>query len=150
MGDNDNILIRNKKAFHDYQILESFEAGIELRGTEVKSCRQRNISLADTYVKIQEGEAFLLNAHISPYEHGNRFNHDPRRERRLLLRKREIRKLHQQTREKGCTIVPLRFYLKKGRVKVEVALAKGKTKGDKREDLKRKDDERTMRRAISR
>ena len=144
------MLVKNRKAFHDYQILEAFEAGIELRGTEVKSCRERNISLADTYVKIQEGEAFLLNVHIAPYEHGNRFNHDPRRERRLLMHKREVRKLYQQTREKGCTIVPLKLYLKHGRVKVEIAIAKGKTKGDKRDDMKRRDDEKMMRRAVSR
>lgn len=144
----DNNLIVNKKAFHDYEILIKYEAGIELKGTEVKSCRARNISMADTFVKVEHGELFLYNVHISPYEHGNRYNHDPRRPRKLLMHKREILKLNQQIREKGNTIVPLRFYLKHGKIKVEIAVAKGKTKGDKRETLREKEDTRLIRRIM--
>jgi len=144
----DNTLIRNKKAFHDYEILIKFEAGIELLGTEVKSCRERNISMTDTYAKVEHGELYLYNVHISPYEHGNRFNHDPKRPRRLLMHKREILKLHQQIREKGNTIIPLRFYLKRGKIKVELGVGKGKTKGDKRDSLRKKQDSLTMKRAM--
>ncbi len=144
----DNTLIRNKKAFHDYEILAKYEAGIELQGTEVKSCRERNISMADTYAKVENGELFLYNVHISPYEHGNRFNHDPKRPRRLLMHKREILKLHQQIKEKGNTIIPLRFYLSKGKIKVEIAIGKGKTKGDKRDSLRKKQDNLIMKRAV--
>ena len=144
----DNTLIRNKKAFHDFEILAKFEAGIELQGTEVKSCRDRNISMTDTYAKVEHGELYLYNVHISPYECGNRFNHDPKRPRRLLMHKIEILKLHQQIREKGNTIVPLRFYLNKGKIKVELAVGKGKTKGDKRDSLREKQDNLTMKRAL--
>jgi len=143
-------LIKNKKAFHDFHILEKYEAGIELKGTEVKSCRDRKISMADSYVKFIEGEAWLLNVNISHYTHGNIFNHDPKRKRRLLLHKREIRKLMQFVNEKGCTIVPLRFYLKNGKVKVEVAVAKGKTHGDKRETLKKRQADMEARKAMKR
>jgi len=141
-------LIQNKKAFHDYEILSRYETGIELKGTEVKSCKARNISMTDTFVKVENGELFLYNVHISPYEHGNRFNHDPKRPRKLLMHKREILKLYQQIREKGLTVVPLSFYLKKGRIKVEIACAKGKTKGDKRESMRRKEDTLAVKRAI--
>jgi SsrA-binding protein len=145
---SNNSIIVNKKAFHDFQIIERYEAGIELQGTEVKSCKDRNISLADTYARISNGELFLYNVHISPYEHGNRYNHDPKRPRKLLMHKREILKLNQQIREKGNTIVPLSFYLKNGRIKVEIAVAKGKTKGDKRDSLREKQDNLVMKRAI--
>ena len=145
---HDNSIIVNKKAFHDYEILEKFEAGIELKGTEVKSCKERTISLADTYAKIERGELYLYNVHISPYEHGNRYNHDPRRPRKLLMHKREILKLNQQIREKGNTIVPISFYLKKGKIKVSIAVAKGKTKGDKRDSLREKQDKLMMKRAL--
>jgi SsrA-binding protein len=144
----DNTLIRNKKAFHDFEILSRLEAGIELLGTEVKSCRDRNISMTDTYAKVERGELYLYNVHISPYEHGNRFNHDPKRPRRLLMHKREILKLNQQIREKGNTIIPLRFYLSRGKIKVELAIGKGKTKGDKRDSLRKKQDSLTMKRAL--
>lgn len=143
----ENSLIVNKKAFHDFEIIERYESGIELKGTEVKSCKARNISMADTYAKIQNGELFLYNVHISPYEQGNQFNHDPKRPRKLLMHKREILKLNQQIREKGNTIVPLSFYLKNGKIKVEIAVAKGKTKGDKRESLREKEDKLIMSRA---
>ena len=144
----DSTLIRNKKAFHDYEILAKFEAGIELQGTEVKSCRDRNISMPDTYAKVEHGELYLFNVHIAPYEHGNRFNHDPKRPRRLLMHKREILKLNQQIREKGHTIIPLRFYLNRGRIKVELGIGKGKTKGDKRDSLRQKQDNLSMKRAL--
>jgi len=144
----DNTLIKNRKAFHDYLILDRFEAGIELKGTEVKSCRAHNISLADTYARVEKGELFLYNVHISPYDHGNIHNHEPKRPRKLLMHKREILKLNQQIREKGNTIVPLKFYLKNGRVKVEIGIAKGKDKGDKRESLRKKQDNMAMKRAI--
>ncbi|UDQ96591.1 SsrA-binding protein SmpB [Lentisphaerota bacterium WC36G] len=147
--DNSNVLVTNRKAFHDYTILEKIEAGLELRGTEVKSCRDRTISLADSYVHIKDGQAWLLNVHIAGYDHGNRFNHDSRRMRRLLLHKKEILKLSQQIREKGLTIIPLKFYLKHGRVKVEVGVAKGKNLVDKRETLKRKQDSMDAKRAIA-
>jgi len=142
-------LASNKKASHDYHILETIECGLELTGTEVKSCRTRQITLADSYAKIDKGEAWLLNVHIAPYDHGNRFNHNPKRERRLLLHKREILKLSQRIKENGATLIPLRFYLKKGRVKVMIGLAKGKTHGDKRESLRKKEDDRETRRALS-
>lgn len=146
----DSVLARNKKAYHDYEILDKIEAGIELKGTEVKSCRAGNISLVDTYAKVEDGEMWLYNAHIAPYDHGNRYNHPPCRQRRLLLRKREILKMAQQTKEKGLTITPTRFYLKNGRVKVELALCKGRTRGDKREALRRKEDTMAMKRAMAR
>ncbi len=143
-------LARNKKAFHDYEVLEKLEVGIELKGTEVKSCRQHNISLQEAYAKVENGEVFLMNCNISPYESGNRFNHDPRRTRKLLLHKAEIRKLKRQTQEKGLTLVPLSMYLKRGKVKMGLGICRGKTKGDKRETLKRKEANRDMQRAIRR
>ncbi|MFZ2657565.1 MAG: SsrA-binding protein SmpB [Victivallales bacterium] len=145
----EKILAENRKAFHDYHILDRFEAGIELKGTEVKSCRARTISLNDSYARTEDYELFLYNSHIAVYEHGNIFNHEPLRKRKLLLHKREIRKLVQATREKGNTIIPLKVYLKNGKVKVEIAVAKGKTHGDKRETLKKKQSDMEMKRAIS-
>lgn len=131
-------LAKNRKAFHEYEILERYEAGIELQGTEVKSCRARNISLADAHARVEDGEIWLHGIHIAPFTQGNRSNHEPRRARRLLLHKREIRKLHQATQTKGMTLVPLRFFLKHRRVKVEIGLCRGKAKHDKRESMKRK------------
>jgi len=144
------LLLRNKKAFHDFHILERLEAGIALRGTEVKSCRARNLSVADCFVRFAEGEAFLVNLHIAPYEFGNQFNHEPKRQRRLLLHKREIRRLSQILKEKGGAVIPLSIYLKHGRVKIELGLAKGKTQGDRRQDLRRRQDDLETRRAIKR
>jgi SsrA-binding protein len=149
-GKKDNALVKNRKAFHDYHILESYEAGLELKGTEVKSCRASSISLADSYVKIENGEAFLFNVHIAVYDHGNRFNHDPKRVRRLLLHKNEILKLSQLIKEKGNTIVPLKFYMKRGKVKVEIGVAKGKSHSDKRDTLRKKQDDLEARRAMAR
>ncbi len=142
-------LAKNRKAFHDFQIIESFEAGIELKGTEVKSCRARNIAFNDAHVRAEKGELILYGLHIAPYESGNIFNHEPLRPRRLLMRKSEIRKMAQKVKEKGLTIVPLKFYLKKRLVKLEISLAKGKKQGDKREDLKRKQHVLETKRAIA-
>lgn len=145
----ENLIIQNKKAYHDYHIVEKYEAGIELLGTEVKSCRDHNISLADAFCRPLNNEIILSGVHISPYEHGNRFNHDPKRPRRLLLHKSEIRKLIQSVQIKGLTIVPLKFYIRHGRVKVEIGLAKGKVHADKRDSLRKKQHDMDARRAIS-
>lgn len=136
------LIASNKKAFHDYHILDKFEAGVVLTGTEVKSLRAGKANLKDSYVLVKNGEAFLLNTHISPYTHGNRENHDPLRTRKLLLHRREIEKLSAETTHKGLAIVPLQMYLKGGRVKVEIAVARGKKLYDKRETEKRKEAQR--------
>lgn len=127
------VIIDNRKARHDFHILETFEAGVELKGTEVKSLRQGKANLKDSYAQVDSGELFLLNMHISPYEQGNRFNVDPLRRRKLLMHKREIMRLLGKTKEEGLTLVPLKAYLSRGRVKIELALAKGKKLFDKRE-----------------
>ncbi|ADR18289.1 SsrA-binding protein SmpB [Calditerrivibrio nitroreducens] len=133
------VLTQNRKAYHDYEILETYEVGIVLQGTEVKSCKNGQVNLKDSHIRIVNGEAFLLNAHISPYEQGNYTNHEPTRTRKLLLHKREINKLAGKVQEKGLTLVPLKMYLKKNRVKLEIALAKGKKTHDKRDEIKKKD-----------
>ncbi len=138
----------NRKAFHDYFILEKLEAGIALLGTEVKSIREGRINLKDSYALVRDGEPFLLNCHISPYSHGNRENHDPLRSRKLLLHRKEIRKLIGKTQEKGLTLVPLRVYLKRGRIKVELGVARGKKEYDKRETERRKEADRETRAAM--
>ncbi|HEY3368123.1 MAG TPA: SsrA-binding protein SmpB [Symbiobacteriaceae bacterium] len=138
----------NRKARHDYFVEESFEAGIALQGTEVKSCRGGRVNLRDGYAQVENGEIFLVNVHISPYEQGNRNNHEPLRKRKLLMHRDEIRRLFAKVREKGYTLVPLRLYFKKGRVKVELALAKGKHSYDKRDDVAARDVEREMARAM--
>jgi SsrA-binding protein len=140
----------NKKAFHDYFILDKLEAGLSLLGTEVKSIREGRINLKDSYAVIKRGEPFLINCHISPYSHGNRENHDPTRERKLLLHQKEIRKLIGKTQEKGLTLIPLRVYLKRGRFKVELGVARGKKLYDKRETERRKEADREARVAIRR
>ena len=139
-------LANNRKARHDYHILESFEAGIVLQGTEVKSCRQRQISLQEGYIGITKGEVWLENVNIATYEQGNRNNHNPTRHRKLLLHKKEIAKLAKAVDVKGMTLVPLSFYLKKGKVKVKIALCKGKDQADKRETLKKRDSDMRTRR----
>ncbi|HLN62994.1 MAG TPA: SsrA-binding protein SmpB [Symbiobacteriaceae bacterium] len=141
-------IAENRKARHDYFIEETYEAGIALQGSEVKSCRLGRVNLRDGYAQIEQGEIFLQNVHISPYEQANRFNHEPLRKRRLLMHKGEILRLFGQVREKGYTIVPLRLYFKQGRVKVELGLAKGKKSYDKRDDIAARDVEREMARAI--
>ena len=138
----EKLIASNKKAFHDYFILQKLEAGLELTGTEVKSLRDGKANLKDSYVVINGDEAFLLAAHISPYSHGNIQNHEPERKRKLLLHKREIEKLHVQITEKGLTIVPLRLYFKGSRVKAEIAVVRGKKQYDKRETEKRREADR--------
>ena len=139
----------NRRARHNYQILETVEAGIALRGTEVKSIRARKVSLAEAYAQVIDGEIYLLQMHVSPYEQGNRFNHDPLRPRKLLLRRRQIHRLKQQTLEKGLTLVPLALYFRGRHLKVEIGLARGKRTHDRRSDLARRDAEREMERARS-
>ena len=137
---------KNKKAFFNYEILESFEAGISLVGSEVKSIREGRISLKESYAEIKTGEIFLLNCHISPYEAANRFNHDPIRERKLLLHRREIKRLTGKTAEKGFTLIPTKVLINdKGRVKIEISLAKGKRAYQKREAIRERDRERELR-----
>lgn len=140
------IIATNKKANYNYEILERMEAGISLLGTEVKSVRDGKISLKESYAEIKEGEAFLINCHISPYEPASRFNHDPRRERKLLLHRREIKRLIGKIQEKGLTLVPTKvFFNDKGKVKVEVSLAKGKRAYEKREAIRERDRKRELR-----
>jgi SsrA-binding protein len=144
----EKLIASNRKAFHDYFIQDRFEAGIALLGTEVKSIREGRINLKDSYAGVKDGEAFLLNCHISPYSHGNRENHDPTRTRKLLLHSNEIRKLIGKTQEKGLTLVPLRVYLVRGRIKVELGVARGKKEYDKRETERRKEVDRETRAAM--
>ncbi|MBL4954969.1 SsrA-binding protein SmpB [Neobacillus sp. OS1-32] len=139
---------QNKKAYHDYFIEETYEAGIVLQGTEIKSIRAGRVNLKDAYVRIQNGEAVIFGMHISPYEQGNRYNHDPLRTRKLLLHKREINKLYGEAKETGYALIPLKLYLKNGFCKVLIGLAKGKKNYDKREDLKRKEAKREIERAF--
>ncbi len=139
MQESIKLIANNKKAYHDYFIEEKYEAGIELYGTEIKSIRQGKCSIKEAYVAIEGGEAYVEGMNVSPYEKGNIFNREPLRKRKLLLHKVQIRKLDQQVSQKGYTIVPLQVYLKGGRCKVEIGLARGKHSYDKREDIKRKD-----------
>lgn len=138
----------NRKARHEYTIIQTYEAGIVLVGTEVKSLRQGKANLVDSYGKLKNGEVWLIGAHINEYTQGNINNHDPIRDRKLLLNKSEIRKLTGGTTEKGLTLIPLRLYFKNGKVKVELALAKGKKVYDKRRDIAKKDFEREQQRKI--
>lgn len=142
------LIANNKKAYHDYTIEETFEAGIVLQGTEIKSIRQGKINLKDSYIRIINGEATVWGMHISPYEQGNRFNHDPLRERKLLLHKKEIAKIFNETREIGYAIIPLKMYFKNGYAKLLIGIARGKKQYDKREDLKRKEAKRDVERAF--
>ena len=147
---DEKLIASNKKAFHDYFILQKFEAGLALTGTEVKSLREGRANLKDSYVKFESGEAFLFGTHISPYSHGNIQNHDPERTRKLLLHRREIEKLRVETTEKGLTVIPLRLYFKGGRVKVEIAVVRGKKQYDKRETEKKKELDREAAAAMKR
>ena len=142
------VVARNRKARHEFQILETFEAGIELKGPEVKSLRAGNVSFQDAHARVQRGELWLHSVHISPYEQANRSNVDPVRARRLLLHRHEIRRLVGKIKEKGLTIVPLEIYFARGYAKVNLALARGKKLYDKREDLKRSQQDLEARRAI--
>jgi SsrA-binding protein len=141
-------IAENRKARHDYHVLEQFEAGIALLGTEVKSIREGGVNLRDSYARLDKGEIWLLNVHISPYSHEGSAHHEERRQRKLLLHKHEIRKLTGKVAEKGLTLVPLEMYFKNGRVKVNLALARGKQMHDKRETLRRKEVERETRAAV--
>ncbi|KGL43795.1 SsrA-binding protein [Listeria newyorkensis] len=142
------LLAQNKKARHDYAIEETFEAGIVLQGTEIKSVRNARVNLKDAYARIDRGEIFLHNMHISPYEQGNRYNHEPLRTRKLLLHKKQINKLIGETKEAGYSIIPLKMYIKDGYAKVLIGVAKGKKKYDKRQDLKSKEAKRDVERAF--
>ncbi|MFB0506006.1 MAG: SsrA-binding protein SmpB [Thermodesulfobacteriota bacterium] len=144
----ERLVCTNKKARRNYAIDGTYEAGMVLMGTEVKALRQGKAHLKDSYARIKDGEIFLVDTHISPYSHGNQLNHEPERIRKLLMHKREIRKLYGKTRERGYTLVPLKIYFKDGKAKVEIGLGKGKKLHDKREDLKRKDMEREMERSF--
>lgn len=144
----ERVLCSNKKAYHDYHIDESLEAGIELKGTEIKSLREGKANLKDSYAIIKDGEPFLIGCHISPYSHGNIYNHEPLRTRKLLLHKEEIRKLTGKVTQRGFTLIPLKIYLSKGRAKVEIAMARGKKLFDKREAIKEKDLRRESEKAL--
>ncbi|MCU0821905.1 MAG: SsrA-binding protein SmpB [Spirochaetes bacterium] len=140
----------NKKARFEYEIVETIEAGIVLNGTEVKSLRLKKVNISDAYGKIMNGEAFIIGLNISPYEMANRFNHDPVRERKLLLHRREIKRLTGKLKEKGFTLVPLKMYFKNGRAKVLLGLGKGKAKYDKRRTIQKRDLDREMQRVWKR
>jgi SsrA-binding protein len=142
------LVAENRKAYHDYHILDTFEAGLVLLGTEVKAIREGRVNLRDSYAQFQDGELFVFNVHISPYSHRGYAEHEPLRRRKLLLHREEIRKLIGKTVEKGMTLVPLRMYFKNGRVKVAVSLVKGKKEHDKRETIKRREVDRETRAAV--
>ena len=145
---NDRLIARNRKARHDYEVLETLEAGMVLVGSEVKSLRAGRANLTDAWAEVKQGEVFLHNLHISPYEMANRFNHEPTRSRKLLLHTREIRKLIGKTTEKGLTLIPLSLYFKRGRVKVEIGVCKGRKSYDKRAAKAEKDNERRVQQAM--
>lgn len=148
--DSTKLIAQNRKARHDYLIEDTVEAGLVLSGTEVKSCRAGKVSLTDAYAAIRDGEAWLMQCHISPYSHGNRANHDPTRPRKLLLKRAEIEKLGAKVAQEGRTLVPLRMYFKHGLAKAEIAVARGKKTYDKRAAQATRDAERQMRREIGR
>lgn len=148
MNTNQKDLVSNRRAGHDYEILETFEAGIALQGTEIKSLRDNGGSLQEAYVKVISNEIWLVGASIAPYRYGSIYNHDERRDRKLLMHKREIGRLKTSVQEKGLTLVPLGMYLKAGRVKVKIAIAKGKKTVDKRATIKERDEKRHMDKAM--
>ena len=145
---NQKLVAENRKVRHEYELFDRFEAGLVLKGTEIKSIRLGKVQMKDSYISIINGEAFIKGLHISPYDFGNRFNHDEVRDRKLLLHKNEILKLDQASRIKGYTIVPVRMYLYKGLAKLEIALARGKNLHDKRESQKAKDAKREIEKAM--
>ena len=148
MGESVKIIANNRKAYHDYFVEETYEAGISLFGTEVKSVRLGQVNLKDSWCDIDDGEMFIKGMHISPYEKGNIFNRDPRRVRRLLIHKSEIRRLFDKVRQEGLTLIPLKLYYKGSRVKMEVGLCKGKKLYDKRDDMAKRQSERDIERAL--
>lgn len=143
-----SILARNKKAYFNYEVIDTVECGIELQGTEVKSMRANRFSFADSYARVKNGEIWLEGLHIAEYSHGNINNHEPTRPRRLLAHKQEIKRLKRNTQEKGYTLVPLRFYLKRGLIKLELGLCRGKRMHDKREAIKKRDQKREEQREL--
>lgn len=143
-------IVKNKKALFNYEIIEKYESGIVLLGTEVKSLRERAVNMSDSYASFKKDELFIVNMHISQYHFGNINNHEPLRERKLLMKKRELKRLFGKVKEQGLTLIPISLYFSKGKVKVEIALAKGKKLHDKRETLKRKTLDREMERYIKR
>ena len=143
-----NSLARNKRALHDYHVVETWEAGLMLTGTEIKSLRTGQANMSDSYGVVRDGEVFLLNLHIPPYEQGNQFNHEPTRTRKLLLHKKEIKRMIGAVERQGLTLIPLELYFKRGKAKVALALGKGKKLHDKRADEKKRDDQREMARAF--
>jgi SsrA-binding protein len=142
------VIADNRKAFHDYHVLDSWEAGVALLGTEVKAIREGRVNLRDSYARLDKGEVWLMNVHISPYSHTGYAGHEERRQRKLLLNRHELNKLSGQVREKGLTLVPLQMYFKGGRVKVALALVKGKQAHDKRETIRRREVDRETRAAV--
>lgn len=148
MPDNLKVLATNRKAYHDYSIEETEEAGIVLTGTEIKSVRAGSVNLRDSYAQVKNGEMWLMNAHISPYEPASRENADPYRDRKLLMHRKEIMRLMGRAQEKGLTLIPLRMYLKKNRAKIELGLARGKKMYDKREAISKRDSDREIQRAV--
>lgn len=148
MSKASNDLVSNRRATHDYEIIETFEAGITLLGTEIKSLRDNGGSLQESYIKVLNDELWLIGCNIAHYKYGNVHNHEEKRDRKLLMHKREISRLKVATQEKGLTLIPLGLYLKNGRVKVKLATAKGKKSYDKRSSLKEKDDKRQMQKAV--
>ena len=150
MKNLDSTISKNREVFHDYHILETLEAGLALKGTEVKSLRNHQASLAGSFARLEKGELFVYNLHIAPYEHGSIFNPDPMRERKLLLHRAQIRDLALKIQSKGVTLIPLSLYFKQGIVKMELGLAKGKRQYDKREAIKKRDQAREMRQALKR
>ncbi|WP_349408543.1 SsrA-binding protein SmpB [Pseudalkalibacillus sp. SCS-8] len=146
--DEGNLIAQNRKARHDYAVEETYEAGMVLQGTEIKAIRARRVQLKDSFCRVENGEVFLHNMHISHYEQGNRYNHEPLRTRKLLLHKKEIKKLIGVSKEPGYSLIPLKLYIKNGVAKVLIGVARGKKKYDKREDLKRKTAKREIEKAF--
>jgi SsrA-binding protein len=146
--DNVKVIATNRKAKHEYFLLETFEAGISLQGSEIKSIRAGQISIKEAYVRVDGEEAWLVNAHIAPYDPASRENHDPRRERKLLLHKKEIANLWDEVRQKGVTVIPIRVYLKRGKAKVEISIVKGKKHFDKRQAIAKRDAQREIDRSL--
>jgi SsrA-binding protein len=150
MAEENRDLVSNRKAFYQYEVLDTYEAGIALLGTEIKSLRAHGGSLQEAYVKVLKGELWLIGCSIAPYRYGNIHNHEERRERKLLMHGYEIEKIRRQVQEKGVTLIPIAFYLKKGRVKVKIGIARGKKGEDKRAAIKEREDKRSMQRMIRR
>ena len=145
---SDSTIAQNRRARHDYDIVERFEAGIVLRGTEIKSVREHNVQLVGAYARVRDGELWLQDMHIAPYSHTGYTRHEPQRERKLLLHRREIRRVRELLEEKGLTLIPLSLYLKRGKAKVELGVARGRKQYDRREAIKERDQSREMARAV--